>query len=601
MATWPNSNNTGVPDGVTLTPSGGITITKAGTVISGLNITGPVIIMADNVTIENCKITATDFSGVRIMPGFSGTVVQNTEINGNGAHNGIFGNGTFLNNNIYSVENGIALQGNNTVIEGNYIHDMYAPGSPHYDGIEIDGGISNVVIRGNTIINDHGQTSAVMIDNYFGPISNIKVDGNLLAGGGYTIYVDGQFNSNPITGVSITNNHLGTGGYGSTNFNQSNPTYTGNATDGWSMVDGLDNQPTGPSVTPPTVTPDPTPVGATEKADILKGDAKDNVIDGKGGNDTIDGGAGNDTIIGGAGYDTMTGGAGNDTFVFRSAAEIGDAPGARDIITDFTPGQDKIDLSAIDANTKLAGNQDFTFIAANNGSFTKTAGEIAWHTEAGRTIVQGDLNGDGIHDFEIELKGVLNLTANDFIGIASSGTGNKPSLPETSLPPVTDTLTKITGTSGADKLVGTNANEYISGGAGNDTINGGGGNDVIYGGLGRDVMTGGAGNDTFLFKAVAEMGRTSYTRDVITDFTKGQDKIDLSGIDANSKVSGDQAFSFLAGDNQAFTKKAGELAWHYEASGNRTVVQGDLNGDGVHDFEIQLTGHIQLTAGDFIL
>ncbi len=262
MATWPNSTNTGVPDGVVLTPSGGMTITKPGTVISGLNITGPIYIQADNVTIENCKINATDWAGVRVFPGFTGAVVKNNEIDGRGAHNGIFGNGTFLNNNIYNVENGVAVQGNNTVIEGNYIHDFYAPGEPHYDGIEIDGGISNVTIRGNTIVVDHGQTSAVMIDNYFGPINNIKVDGNLLAGGGYTIYVDGQFTSHPISNVSITNNHMGKGGWGLTSFNQTNPTYTGNTNDGWTLVNALDSQPVDPSPAPnptPDPTPDPTP------------------------------------------------------------------------------------------------------------------------------------------------------------------------------------------------------------------------------------------------------------------------------------------------------------------------------------------------------
>lgn len=613
MADWPNANNTGVPDGVTLLPSGGIVVTKPGTVISGLDIKGPVVIQANNVTIENCKITATDFSGVRIMPGYSGTIVQNNEINGNGAHNGIFGNGTFLNNNIYAVENGIALQGSNTVIEGNYIHDMYAPGSPHYDGIEIDGGISNVTIRGNTIINDHGQTSAIMIDNYFGAINNIKVDGNLLAGGGYTIYVDGQFNSNPISGVSITNNHLGKGGYGTTNFNKTNPTFSGNSTDGWSLVDGLDNQPITPKPdpidpTPPVVDPKP-PVesnSATDGADRLNGDAGNNVIDGKGGNDIINGGAGNDTIYGGAGYDTMTGGAGNDIFAFRSAAEIGSKPGARDIITDFTSGQDKIDLSAIDANPNLAGNQNFTFLAAEDASFTKKAGQLAWHYNdaAGVTIVQGDINGDGKHDFEIELKGKVDLKASDFIGVGDQTTTTPPdeiapptTPPEEVKPPAG--LVDVIGTSRGDKLAATSADSFLSGLGGNDTLRGGAGNDVLWGGEGRDTLIGGGGKDVFLFKSVSEIGSTPSTRDVITDFTKGYDKIDLSAIDANSKVSGNQAFTFLAQDGQAFTKQAGQLAWHTESG--KTIVQGDVNGDGIHDFEFQLNGVIHLGAGDFVL
>ncbi|WP_354063690.1 M10 family metallopeptidase C-terminal domain-containing protein [Devosia sp. 2618] len=590
-----------------LLPSGGLVITKPGTVISGLNITGTVYIAADNVTIENCKITAASFSVVQIKVGQTGVVIQDCEINGvgtnNAGSNGITGVGTFLRNDIYNVENGINVAaGKGTLIEGNYIHDLKASGAPHYDGIQIDGGQSDVVIRGNTVINDHDQTAAVMIDNYFGPVSNVLVTNNLLVGGGYTVYSDAQFNSSPLSNIKITDNHVGGGHWGDLNANSNSPVYTGNVKDGVALAATLEHQ-TGSGGGTPTEPAKPNPsesTTATEGNDKLTGDAKDNVIDGKGGNDVIDGRGGNDTIIGGAGFDTLTGGAGNDVFVFRSASEIGNKLGARDIITDFTPGQDKIDLSAIDANSKLAGVQDFTFLAGNNAAFTKTAGELAWHTEAGtgKTIVQGDTNGDGVHDFEIEVSGLLSLKASDFLGIAkapTTGGGTPPTSPSL------EGLNKVIGTAGADKLVGTAGHDYLDGKAGNDTLSGGAGNDVLYGGAGRDVMTGGAGNDVFLFKSVAEMGSTGATRDVITDFTKGQDKIDLSGVDANTKTAGDQAFTFLTGDGQSFTHKAGELAWHYEAAQNRTVIQGDTNGDGVHDFEIQLTGHIQLGAGDLVL
>ena len=65
----------------------------------------------------------------------------------------------------------------------------------------------------------------------------------------------------------------------------------------------------------------------------------DDSIYGENGNDRIYGGTGNDTIYGGAGDDVLSGGADDDTFVF--------APGnGDDTITDFTDGDDKIDLSA---------------------------------------------------------------------------------------------------------------------------------------------------------------------------------------------------------------------------------------------------------------
>jgi hypothetical protein len=242
-AGWPDATNTGVPASVTLTPYfGKLVVNTAGAVISGLDIHGSVTINAPNVTLQNCKITDPLFYVVYVNESATGVTIQDCTIDGVGTGNdgsiGINGSGTFLRNNIYNVENGIS-PGSNSVIQDNYIHDLLASGAAHYDGIQIDGGQSNVTISHNAIINTHNQTSAVMIDNWAGPISNVKVDNNLLVGGGYTIYVDAQFNSSPITGVSITNNHMGSGGFGITNFNRTNPAYTGNVNDGAMLARAL--------------------------------------------------------------------------------------------------------------------------------------------------------------------------------------------------------------------------------------------------------------------------------------------------------------------------------------------------------------------------
>src|ERR1700737_1828722 len=124
MAGWPDATNTGVPAGGTLPPSGDIVITKAGAVISGLDIHGTVYINAANVTVENCMITSGNWAVVQIQSGVTGAVVQNCTINGTGSapdgtgNQGIMGQGTFIGNNIYNVENGIVVSGNNTVIPG---------------------------------------------------------------------------------------------------------------------------------------------------------------------------------------------------------------------------------------------------------------------------------------------------------------------------------------------------------------------------------------------------------------------------------------------------------------------------------------------------
>lgn len=201
-----------------------------------MDIRGGLYIKANNVTVKRSKITNAFYFQVKIDDGLSGVVIQDCEVDGTGNNNdgsyGILGPGTFLRNNVHGVENGITPS-SNTLIQDNYVHDLLASGSPHYDGIQIDGGQSNITIRHNTIINPNNETSAVMIDNYFGPIDNMVVDNNRLIGGGYTVYDSGQFNSNTLTNVSITNNRIGIGYYGYFDFNMASPapTVTGNIDD----------------------------------------------------------------------------------------------------------------------------------------------------------------------------------------------------------------------------------------------------------------------------------------------------------------------------------------------------------------------------------
>jgi hypothetical protein len=258
IAGFPDANSTGLPDGVILTASGDVTVTQPGTVINALDVKGTIWVMADNVTIQNSRITSTDWTGIWIKQGITGTVVKDSEILNVGSSqdgaNGIVGSGTFLRNNIHDVENGIIATGS-SLIQDNYIHDMNAPnvrlgtslGGPHYDGIEIDGGVSDVVIRHNTVINENSWVSAVMINNDFGPVSNIQVDGNYLAGGGYTLYSDGSFSStDKISGVQFTNNELGEGKWGYYYFKGNTPVLSNNDEIGT----GWQTSPTTPPSTP---------------------------------------------------------------------------------------------------------------------------------------------------------------------------------------------------------------------------------------------------------------------------------------------------------------------------------------------------------------
>ena len=152
--------------------------------------------------------------------------------------------------------------------------------------------------------------------------------------------------------------------------------------------------------------------------DTLRGLAGDDRLFGETGKDKLDGGLGADLLNGGSGKDTMTGGKGKDVFDFNSAKDSLKGS-AHDQITDFKHGQDKIDLKDIDANLKKALDQKFTFIGAVD--FHHVKGELHYvqidnaGTAQDKTIVEGDITGDGRADFQIELKGLINLTKVDFV------------------------------------------------------------------------------------------------------------------------------------------------------------------------------------------
>lgn len=145
------------------------------------------------------------------------------------------------------------------------------------------------------------------------------------------------------------------------------------------------------------------------------------------------------------------------------------------------------------------------------------------------------------------------------------------------------------GGSGNDAIIGNDRDNSLSGNAGGDTLTGG---------LGGDELSGGPGADHFIFDTRFDSGRTGSTRDVITDFSHLSDEIDLSAIDAVPKSGGNQAFDFIG--RSAFHHTSGEVRFFYDASSN-TIIEGDIGGDGVADFQIALVGHKTVSAGDFVL
>lgn len=148
--------------------------------------------------------------------------------------------------------------------------------------------------------------------------------------------------------------------------------------------------------------------------DTLYGNTGNDTLKGDAGNDTLRGEAGSDKLYGAKGGDKLYGGSGADTFIFKAASESTVSATGRDKIFDFKQSEkDRIDLKAIDANTKLGGDQAFKFI--DTDGFHKKAGELRYEKKLGDTLIHGDINGDGKADFTIVIDASLNLKAGDFI------------------------------------------------------------------------------------------------------------------------------------------------------------------------------------------
>jgi Ca2+-binding RTX toxin-like protein len=232
---FPNATNTGVPAGVVLNRSGSITINTAGAIVSGLDVTGSVVINAPNVTLRNVRVKGTSWGAIVVQA--SGAKIEDCEVSGVDPDGGTKGvmfyenatGGAVRRCDIHDVEDGVYISTRNVVVEDNYIHDLDAPtADPHYDGIQLYGGVtSDVIIRHNAVIVAPSDNSAVTM----GTVQNVQVEGNRLHGGGYTVYVDGRFGEGAVSNVSITNNRLGPHNFGYFSFSRSNPRVTGNVDD----------------------------------------------------------------------------------------------------------------------------------------------------------------------------------------------------------------------------------------------------------------------------------------------------------------------------------------------------------------------------------
>jgi Ca2+-binding RTX toxin-like protein len=302
----------------------------------------------------------------------------------------------------------------------------------------------------------------------------------------------------------------------------------------------------------------------TNFADLFIGDAN--------ANQQIFGGAGDDRLIGLGGDDGLTGDNGNDLL------EGGDG-------NDALRGDG---FASSPGNDRLLGNAGADVLIGDAGNDALWGG-------SGADVLDG---GDG-YDFAA-YGDATSAVGIDLTTSSSTWTGDAQG----------DTLASIeafdltvfndifSGADGDDRVIARAGNDQLCGRGGNDTLDAGQGNDILSGGLGADVLSGGQGADIFKYSAVQESSGALI--DDITDFTQGEDKIDLSAIDANPTLAGDQAFTFLA-NPAGHTGDWTGFVWSVPDGKGHTMIFASTDADADPEMQIYLPQAVQLHASDFIL
>jgi Ca2+-binding RTX toxin-like protein len=356
---------------------------------------------------------------------------------------------------------------------------------------------------------------------------------------------------------------------------------------------------------------------------------------GREGNDTLIGGGVGDDLWGGTGADQMFGGNGDDALGGEQGNDYLDGGPGNDILR-YAVATTQGVLLNMTAGWASAGPGDFDVFVNMEGAELSAFNDTAYGAATAEYFNGNDGNdqiyaGDGVDTIAGGLGNdtLFGEGGNDLIftgggaDYISGGAGiDTITMQNVTTQVVVSWSSLIMNTASGYAFV-TDA-EVLRTGSGNDIITtwnvatpeirGGLGNDFMAGGLGIDTLVGGAGFDWMAggrnlagtasdgaqdrFRFLATTDSTGSQIDAINDFQVGEDKIDLSAIDANTLVAGVQTFTI--GTMQAGV--AGRL--QVDVFGSYSLVRGDVNGDGLADISILVFGFSTgpaLTAGDFIL
>lgn len=303
----------------------------------------------------------------------------------------------------------------------------------------------------------------------------------------------------------------------------------------------------------------------------LSGGEGDDVLEGKGGDDTLDGGPGIDA----ASYASAAAGV-TVSLALIGAQDTGEGHDTLIAIENLV-GSAHADVLIGDGDANnLRGGDSQDWLQGGAGADILLGGEghdSVWGG-GGDDLLNGG-NGDDTLDGGAGIDTVTYARADARVEVdlsiledqATRGGG-------------TDTLISI------ENLVGSSYDDVLTGAAGAN---------ALAGGIGADVLTGGGGADRFVYINLSDS--TVAASDLITDFTRGVDRIDLSAFDADRSTTGDQAFHLGATSGHV-----GDIVTAYDASSGQTSVSLYVDGDTSVDALIWLSGNLtSLATSDFVL
>ncbi|WP_395663113.1 calcium-binding protein [Aestuariivirga sp.] len=308
--------------------------------------------------------------------------------------------------------------------------------------------------------------------------------------------------------------------------------------------------------------------------------------------DTLDGGLGNDWLDGGLGSDNMAGGANDDTYVVDASADV--------VVELANQGTDLVRSSAdIYALADNVENLILTGSGAINGTGNALSNVLTGNS--GNNTLRGDAGNDTLNG------GAGSDTLMGGLGNDTYITDGGDTITEAASAGTDTVQSSVTTTLGANLENLTLSGSTAINGAGNESNNTIAGNTAansLNGGMGTDTLIGGSGRDTFIFNSVTESGTTATGSDVIADFVRGQDKINLSGIDAFASSAANDTLIWRG--NAAFSSTTqGEVRFQkFDVTGtanDHTMVWIDNDNDIGVEMAIRLTGLYDLVASDFIL